>query len=382
MGSGVASAARGAPYFLMCFAALAKSDAAMASLMLEVASESVVMDANRRPMGAESAKLRTLRKALLQAPAILSSFENENSSTTPDFTVITQTPLTNSVQVERSLLMGGKRAFGGGLFLTPPRGYIAARIPRFEDVMAGHSQYKNIMHRKGRQDKLRSNAFAKLGREITVATKAGLPDPAMNSRLRLAVQNARAGNMPWDTIERAIKKASGSDGENFDSMRYEGYGPGGVAIVVEALTNNRNRTASNVRALFTKFGGNLGETGSVSFMFARVGEISYPLAKGSADAVMEAAIDAGADDVVSDENGHVITCAFENIGEVSQALAKALGDAESVKIVWKPQTLAPVDQEKAETLLKLVDALDEDDDVQTVFSNADFSDEVMAALSE
>jgi YebC/PmpR family DNA-binding regulatory protein len=248
--------------------------------------------------------------------------------------------------------------------------------------MAGHSQYKNIMHRKGRQDKLRSNAFAKLGREITVATKAGLPDPAMNSRLRLAVQNARAGNMPWDTIERAIKKASGSDGENYDSMRYEGYGPGGVAIVVEALTNNRNRTASNVRALFTKFGGNLGETGSVSFMFARVGEISYPVAKGTADAMMEAAIEAGADDVVSDENGHVITCAFESIGDVSQALAKTLGDAESVKVVWKPQATAPLDAEKAATLIKLVDALDDDDDVQTVFTNADFSDEVMASLSE
>ena len=247
--------------------------------------------------------------------------------------------------------------------------------------MAGHSQYKNIMHRKGRQDKLRSNAFAKLGREITVATRAGLPDPAMNSRLRLAVQNARAGNMPWDTIERAIKKASGSDGENYDSMRYEGYGPGGEAIVVEALTNNRNRTASNVRAVFTKFGGNLGETGSVSFMFSRVGEISYPLGKGSADALMEAAIDAGADDVESDETGHVITCAFENIGEVSAGLGKKLGDAESVKIVWKPQTLTPIDQEKAEILLKLVDALDDDDDVQHVFSNADISDEAMAALA-
>jgi YebC/PmpR family DNA-binding regulatory protein len=247
--------------------------------------------------------------------------------------------------------------------------------------MAGHSQYKNIMHRKGRQDKLRSNAFAKLGREITVATKAGLPDPAANSRLRLAVQNARAGNMPWDTIERAIKKASSVDAENFDPMRYEGYGPGGVAIVVEALTNNRNRTASNVRALFTKFGGNLGETGSVSFMFARVGEISYPASKGSADALLEAAIDAGADDAVSDEHGHVVTCAFENIGEVSASLAKKLGDAESVKIVWKPQTLAPVDLEKAETLLKLVDALDDDDDVQSVFSNADIPDDVMAKLS-
>ena len=247
--------------------------------------------------------------------------------------------------------------------------------------MAGHSQYKNIMHRKGRQDKLRSNAFAKLGREITVATKAGLPDPAANSRLRLAVQNARAGNMPWDTIERAIKKASGVDAENFDPMRYEGYGPGGVAIVVEALTDNRNRTASNVRALFTKFGGNMGETGSVSFMFARVGEISYPASKGSADALLEAAIDAGADDAVSDEHGHVITCAFENIGEVSASLAKKLGDAESVKIVWKPQTLAPVDQEKAEALMKLVDALDDDDDVQSVFSNADIPDDVMAKLS-
>ncbi len=248
--------------------------------------------------------------------------------------------------------------------------------------MAGHSQYKNIMHRKGRQDKLRSNAFAKLGREITVATKAGLPDPAMNSRLRLAVQNARAGNMPWDTIERAIKKASGSEGENYDAMRYEGYGPGGVAIVVEALTNNRNRTASNVRALFTKFGGNMGETGSVSFMFSKVGEISYPLAKGTADAIMEAAIEAGADDVVSDENGHVITCAFESIGEVSHALAKTLGDAESVKVVWKPNTLTPLDAEKAATLIKLVDALDDDDDAQSVFTNADFSDEVMASLSE
>ncbi len=247
--------------------------------------------------------------------------------------------------------------------------------------MAGHSQYKNIMHRKGRQDKLRSNAFAKLGREITVATKAGLPDPAMNSRLRLAVQNARAGNMPWDTIERAIKKASGADGENFDPVRYEGYGPGGVAVVVEALTNNRNRTASNVRALFTKFGGNLGETGSVSFMFARVGEISYPVAKGSADTILEAAIEAGADDAESDETGHVITCAFESIGEVSASLAGKLGDAESVKIVWKPQTLAPVDKEKAESLVKLVDALDDDDDVQNVFTNADISDEVMAALA-
>lgn len=247
--------------------------------------------------------------------------------------------------------------------------------------MAGHSQFKNIMHRKGKQDKLRSNAFAKLGREITVAAKAGLPDPDMNSRLRLAVQNARAGNMPWDTIERAIKKASGADAENYDPVRYEGYASGGVAVVVEALTNNRNRTASNVRSYFTKFGGNLGESGSVSFMFARVGEISYPAAKASADAMLEAAIEGGADDVSSDEDGHVITCSFENIGDVSAALATKFGPAESVKVVWKPQTMAPVDQEKAETLLKLVDALDEDDDVQHVFTNADFPEEVMAKLA-
>ncbi len=247
--------------------------------------------------------------------------------------------------------------------------------------MAGHSQYKNIMHRKGRQDKLRSNAFAKLGREITVATRAGLPDPAMNSRLRLAVQNARAGNMPWDTIDRAIKKASGADAENYDPVRYEGYGPGGVAVVVEALTNNRNRTASNVRAIFTKFG-NLGETGSVSFMFAKVGEITYPAAKASADAMMEAAIEAGADDAVVDDEAHTIICAFESIGEVSQVLAAKFGDATSVKIIWKPNVMTAIDFGKAESLIRMLDALDDDDDVQTVFNNADIPEDVMARLSE
>ena len=247
--------------------------------------------------------------------------------------------------------------------------------------MAGHSQFKNIMHRKGKQDKIRAKNFSKLSREITVAAKAGLPDPAANSRLRLAIQNARAENLPKDNIERAIKKASGGEGETYDAVRYEGYGPGGVAVIVEALTDNRNRTASNVRSLFAKYGGNLGETGSVSFMFARVGEIVYPAAKASADAMLEAAIDAGADDVASDETGHTITCAFESIGEVSSALATRFGDAETVKVVWKPQTMTPIDQEKAETLLKLVDALDEDDDVQVVFSNADISDEIMAALN-
>ncbi|MGL4591943.1 MAG: YebC/PmpR family DNA-binding transcriptional regulator [Aestuariivirga sp.] len=246
--------------------------------------------------------------------------------------------------------------------------------------MAGHSQFKNIMHRKGKQDKMRSKIFSKLSREITVAAKAGLPDPTANARLRLAIQNARAENLPKDNIERAIKKAQGGDAESYDSVRYEGYGPGGVAVIVEALTDNRNRTASNVRALFTKYGGNLGESGSVAFMFSRVGEILYPVAKASADAMLEAAIDAGADDAASDESGHTITCAFESIGEVSSALAAKFGDAESVKVVWKPQTLTPVDQEKAESLMKLVDGLDEDDDVQVVFSNADISDEIMAKL--
>jgi len=247
--------------------------------------------------------------------------------------------------------------------------------------MAGHSQFKNIMHRKGKQDKMRSKIFSKLAREITVAAKAGLPDPTANARLRLAIQNARAENLPKDNIERAIKKAAGGDAENYDAVRYEGYGPGGVAVIVEALTDNRNRTASNVRALFTKHGGNLGETGSVSFMFVRVGEIVYPAAKASADAMLEAAIEAGADDVASDEKEHTVTCAFESIGEVSSALAARFGEANSVKVIWKPQTLTPADQEKAESLMKLVDALDEDDDVQNVFTNADIAEDVAAKLS-
>ncbi|MBI2718208.1 MAG: YebC/PmpR family DNA-binding transcriptional regulator [Rhizobiales bacterium] len=247
--------------------------------------------------------------------------------------------------------------------------------------MAGHSQFKNIMHRKGKQDKIRAKNFSKLSREITVAAKVGLPDPAANSRLRLAIQNARAENLPKDNIERAIKKAMGGDAGNYEAVRYEGYGPGGVAVIVEALTDNRNRTASNVRALFTKFGGNLGETGSVAFMFVRVGEIVYPAAGASADAMLDAAIEVGADDAVSGTDGHTVTCAFESIGEVSAALAAKFGDAESVKVVWKPSTLAPLDQEKAESLMKLVEALDEDDDVQNVFSNADIPEEVMTKLN-
>ncbi len=247
--------------------------------------------------------------------------------------------------------------------------------------MAGHSQFKNIMHRKGRQDAVRSKIFSKLGREITVAAKMGTPDPAMNPRLRLAIQNAKAQSMPKDNIQRAINKAVGNDGDNYEEVRYEGYGPGGVAVIVEALTDNRNRTASNVRAAFTKSGGALGETGSVGFMFARVGEIVYPTAKGSADQMMEAAIMAGAEDVVSDADGHSILCAFEDMGEVSRALEEQIGEAESIKAVWKPQTGTPVDEDKAQSMLKLIATLEDDDDVQHVYANFEVSDEIMAKLS-
>ncbi|MDX3929136.1 MAG: YebC/PmpR family DNA-binding transcriptional regulator [Shinella sp.] len=247
--------------------------------------------------------------------------------------------------------------------------------------MAGHSQFKNIMHRKGRQDAVRSKMFSKLAREITVAAKAGMPDPAMNPRLRLAIQNAKAQSMPKDNIERAIKKASGGDAENYEEVRYEGYGPGGVAVIVEALTDNRNRTASSVRSTFTKAGGALGETGSVSFSFDRVGEITYKLQAGDADKVMEAAIEAGADDVATDEDGHTILCGFEDIGEVSKALEAALGEADTVKAIWKPQNTVPVDEEKAQSLMKLIETLEDDDDVQNVYSNFEVSDEIMARLS-
>jgi YebC/PmpR family DNA-binding regulatory protein len=203
----------------------------------------------------------------------------------------------------------------------------------------------------------------------------------MNPRLRLAIQNAKAESMPKDNIQRAINKAAGGDTENYEEVRYEGYGPGGVAVIVEALTDNRNRTASNVRAAFTKAGGALGETGSVGFMFARMGEIVYPASAGSADKVMEAAIEAGADDVESGVSGHTILCAFENIGEVSEALEKALGEAESVKAVWKPQTSTPVDADKAESVLRLVERLEDDDDVQNVYANFEVDEATLAKLS-
>ncbi|BBE74073.1 YebC/PmpR family DNA-binding transcriptional regulator [Oharaeibacter diazotrophicus] len=247
--------------------------------------------------------------------------------------------------------------------------------------MAGHSQFKNIMHRKGAQDAKRSKLFSKLAREITVAAKIGGADPNMNARLRLAILNARAENLPKDNIERAIKKAAGNDADNYDEVRYEGYGPGGVAVIVEALTDNRNRTASAVRSYFTKSGGALGETGSVAFMFDRVGQITYPVSAGSADAVLEAAIEAGADDVESGEEAHVVTCAFESMGEVAKALDAALGAAESVKSVWRAKTGTSLDEEKAQSLMKLIDTLEDDDDVQNVYSNFEVSDEVLAKLT-
>jgi len=247
--------------------------------------------------------------------------------------------------------------------------------------MAGHSQFKNIMHRKGRQDAVRSKMFSKLVREIAVAARQGLSDPAMNPRLCLAIQNARAQSMPKDNIERAIRKASGGDAENYEEVRYEGYGPGGIAVIVEALTDNRNRTASNVRLAFTKSGGVLGETGSVSFMFSRVGEIVYKADAGDVDTVMEAVIEAGAEDMQSYTDGYVITCVFEDIGEVSKMLEGTLGEAESIKTVWKPATLTPLDEEKAQSALRLISVLDDDDDVQNVYANFEVSDEVMAKLS-
>jgi YebC/PmpR family DNA-binding regulatory protein len=250
--------------------------------------------------------------------------------------------------------------------------------------MAGHSKFKNIMHKKGRADAARSKLFSKLSRDITVAAKQGLPDPAMNSRLRLAVAMAKAESMPKDNIERAIKKGASGEADNMEEIRYEGRGPGGIGIIVEVLTDNRNRSAGNVRSYFTKFGGQLSDTGSVSFMFDRLGEIRYPLSAGSADKVFEAAIEAGAADVETDddpeEGGHVIYTAFEDLNEVVEGLTKMLGDPKGTAIIWKPQSLTPVSGDPARTLMKLLDALNDDDDVQNVFANFDMSDEEMAAL--
>lgn len=246
--------------------------------------------------------------------------------------------------------------------------------------MAGHSKFKNIMYRKGAQDKKRSALFSKLAREITVAAKTGAADPDMNPRLRAAVLAARAQSMPKDNIERAISKASAAGGEDYEELRYEGFGPGGVSLIVEALTDNRNRTATNVRTIFSKNGGNLGASGSVSHGFDRLGLVSYPASAGTADEVLEAAIEAGAEDVDSDEEGHEIWAAQDSLHEVAGALEARLGAPESVKLAWRPQTPVEVDEANAEPLLRLIDALDDDDDVQTVWGNYEVSDEVMEKL--
>jgi YebC/PmpR family DNA-binding regulatory protein len=247
--------------------------------------------------------------------------------------------------------------------------------------MAGHSAYKNIMHKKGRKDAVRGKVFTKIGREISVAAKAGGPDPDMNPRLRLALRDARAENMPKDNIERAIKKATSADTEAFKAVRYEGYGPGGVAVIVEALTDNANRTAPVVRAAFTKYGGNMGSTGSVSHQFSHVGEIVYKASVGTTDEVMEAAIEAGADDVVFDDHGHLITCPFDTLGTVAGALEAKLGEAASVKAIWKPQLTTEVTEEHAQSIMKLIAMLEDDDDVQTVFANFEISDDVLRKLT-
>jgi len=246
--------------------------------------------------------------------------------------------------------------------------------------MAGHSKFKNIMHRKGAQDKKRSAMFSKLSREITVAAKMGMPDPDMNPRLRAAVNAAKAQSMPKDNIQRAIDKASKGEGDNYEEVRYEGYGPGGVALIVEALTDNRNRTATNVRTAFAKNGGNLGASGAVSHGFDRLGLIEYAAAVGDEDKVLEAAIEAGADDVESDEDGHQIWTSIETLHEVARELEKALGEAEGVKLAWKPGLKTDVGEGDAGTLMKLIDVLDDDDDVQAVWGNYEISDEVMEKL--
>tara|TARA_B100000315_G_scaffold259435_1_gene315491 strand:+ start:5135 stop:5884 length:750 start_codon:yes stop_codon:yes gene_type:complete len=248
--------------------------------------------------------------------------------------------------------------------------------------MAGHSQFSNIMHRKGAQDKKRAKIFAKLIREVTVAAKSGLPDPDANPRLRSAIIACRAANMPKDNIERAIKKVAGGDeSEVYDEVRYEGYGPGGIAVIVEALTDNRNRTASDVRTAFSKNGGNLAETGAVSFMFDRMGAIHYAAETGSLDDVFEAALEAGAEDVESNESGHNIFCQPDDFHTVSEALAEALGDPESAQLDWRPQNTVEVSDKEAETIMRLFEALEDNDDVQRVSANFEMSEEVMAKLS-
>ena len=246
--------------------------------------------------------------------------------------------------------------------------------------MAGHSKWANIQHRKGRQDAVRAKLFSKFSKEITIAAKMGDPDPDKNPRLRLAVKEAKSQSMPKDNIERAIKKAMGGDGDDYEEIRYEGYGPNGVAIIVEAMTDNRNRTASNVRSTFGKHGGNLGETGSVGFMFERKGEVVYPASVGDSDTVMMAAIEAGAEDVESSEDGHVIWCADTDLSDVSTALEAELGESEATRLTWRPMTTTEMDLDGMQKLMRLVEALEDDDDVQRVITNFEAPDEVMAQL--
>jgi YebC/PmpR family DNA-binding regulatory protein len=248
--------------------------------------------------------------------------------------------------------------------------------------MAGHSQFKNIMHRKGAQDAKRAKIFTKLIRELTTAARSGQPDPAANPRLRAAIQAARVANMSKDTLERAIKRGAGGDAaDNYEEVRYEGYGPGGVAVIVEALTDNRNRTAGEVRAAFSKNGGALGETNSVAFMFDRVGEIVFPAAVATAEALFEGALDAGAEDVQSDDEGHSVTCAQDDFAAVREALEKKFGEPKSAKLVWKPKTTTPVEGEKAETLFRMIEVLEDSDDVQTVYANFDISEDELSKLA-
>jgi YebC/PmpR family DNA-binding regulatory protein len=248
--------------------------------------------------------------------------------------------------------------------------------------MAGHSQFKNIMHKKGKQDAIRSKLFSKLAREITVAAKLGLPDPAMNARLRAAVIAARAENMPKDNIERAIKKAAGADGENYDEVRYEGYAPGGVAVIVEALTDNRNRTAGEVRSYFAKAGGSLAETGAVSFMFDRVGLIVFDRKVADDEAMFEAALEAGADDVVSGPEEHEVITSVEALRDAQKALEAKFGEPTKASIVWRPQTTVAVDDESGEKILRLIGALEDNDDVQNVTANFEVSDALLAKMEE
>jgi YebC/PmpR family DNA-binding regulatory protein len=247
--------------------------------------------------------------------------------------------------------------------------------------MAGHSKFKNIQFRKGAQDKKRSKLFSKLGREITAAAKMGLPDPAMNPRLRTAVQAARAQNMPKDNIERAIKKSQEAGGANYEEVRYEGFGAGGVGVIVEALTDNRNRTASEVRSIFTKYGGNLGETGAVSFMFDKLGSIEFAAAKATPDQMLEAAIEVGADDCESTEEGHIVYCHSEQLHQVAKALESRFGEPRAARILWQPKNGVPVGEEAGQKLLRMIEMLEDSDDVQDVYSNFEIADEVLERLS-